>query len=148
MCEGNYGFDVFYSSLCQAVRFWVVCRCKLMLYQGWFAKLSELLSKLSVCLVLGQPKELNIVESLQVIFAVCVPVSCFSHAYPKNLSTVASHFFPFASNRSLPILSIGFTKVVGFVPTADGHACVCLSFWHWLHAAIACSMSFFMCGQS
>ena len=37
----------------------------------------------SVCMVLGQPKELNIVESSSVILAVCLPASCFSHAYPE-----------------------------------------------------------------
>ena len=48
----------------------------------------------SVRMVLGQTKELKIVESLPVILAVCMPVSCFSNAYPEYLSTVASHFFP------------------------------------------------------
>ena len=67
---------------------------------------------------LGQPKELNILESSLVILAVCVSLSCVSHAYPEYLSTVASHFFPIASNRSVPISSIGPSTIIGFVPVA------------------------------
>ena len=42
---------------------------------------------------LGQPKELNVLESFLVILAVCVMLSCVSHAYPEYLSTVARTSF-------------------------------------------------------
>ena len=70
----------------------------------------------SVRMDLGQPKELNMLESSLVILAVCVPLSCVSHVYP----TVASHFFPIASNRSVPISSIGRSTEVGFGAVASG----------------------------
>ena len=74
----------------------------------------------SVRLDLGQTKELNMLESSLVILAVCVPLSCVSHVYPEYLSTVASHFFPIASNRSVPISSIGRSTEVGFGAVASG----------------------------
>ena len=101
----------------------------------------------SVLMELGQPKELKMLASSLVIFAVCVPVSCASQAYPEYRSTVASHFLPIASNRSVPISSIGRFTELGSVPLATGLACVGRSAWHGEHAAIACSISFFICGQ-
>ena len=69
-----------------------------------------------VLMDLGQPKELKILASSAVIFAVCVPVMCVSHAYPEYRSTVASQFLPMASNRSVPISFIGCTTELGSVP--------------------------------
>ena len=79
--------------------------------------------------------------------AVCVPCSCVSQAYPEYRSTVASHFLPIALSRSVPILSMGRFTELGSVPLAIGLACVGRSAWHSEQAAIACSMSFFICGQ-
>ena len=61
----------------------------------------------SVLMDLGQPKELTILASLAVIFAVCVLVRCVSYMYPEYRSTVASQFLHIAPNRSVPISSIG-----------------------------------------
>ena len=101
----------------------------------------------SVLMYLGQPKELKILASWAVIYAVYVPVRCVSHANPEYRSTVASHFLPVASNRSVPISSIGHAIELGSVPLASGLGCVVRSAWHKEHAAMACSMSFFICGQ-
>ena len=60
---------------------------------------------------------------------------------------MASHFFPMASNRSVPISSIGCATELGSVPLAVDLGCVGRSAWQRAHAAIACSMSFFICGQ-
>ena len=58
------------------------------------------------------------------ILAVCVPCSCVSQAYPEYRSTVASHFLPIVSNRSVPISSMGLFTELGLVPLSIGLACV------------------------
>ena len=85
------------------------------------------------------------------IFAVVVDFNCPSHAYPENLSTMTSHFFPNASKRSMAICLIGVIALHGAVcfntglssPWSSDALLVCQA----MHASMEEAMLAFIPGQ-
>ena len=116
----------------------------------WLQKCENLLRNCgppSVLIADGHPNSVNQFASCPVTVAVSVRLSSCVRAYPEYLSTKTIHFFPIASNRSVPTSFIGYSADEGCVIFAVGLAWVGLSSLQTLQLSIVCLIEFFIPGQ-